>query len=67
MRTESGIKDTFQLHFLEQLFDSYKWKHGGEAKQAALNAQLNTLPTVTMSPVWQIKGKFHTVILSEIY
>lgn len=28
MRTESGIKDTFPLHFLAWLFDSYKSKRG---------------------------------------
>ncbi|KAJ7290654.1 hypothetical protein C8J57DRAFT_1213292 [Mycena rebaudengoi] len=38
MRTESGIKDTFQQVFLEKLFASYKGKRGRAAKQAALDA-----------------------------
>jgi len=28
MRTESGVKDTVQEHFLDKLFASYKGKHG---------------------------------------
>ncbi|KAK7027593.1 hypothetical protein R3P38DRAFT_2526141, partial [Favolaschia claudopus] len=56
MRTASGIKDTFQLVFIERLFDSYKGKRGKKAKQEALEAKLRTLPQNTTSPVWQIKG-----------
>ncbi|KAF8180489.1 hypothetical protein K438DRAFT_1908238 [Mycena galopus ATCC 62051] len=55
-RTESGLKDTYQLFFLEKLFDLYKGKRGREAKQAALDAQVATLPKITTSPVWGIKG-----------
>ncbi|KAJ7633334.1 hypothetical protein DFH06DRAFT_1004418 [Mycena polygramma] len=55
MCTASGIKDTFQMVFLEQLFDSYKGKRG-KAKQAALDAKLLTLPKNITSPVWRIKG-----------
>ncbi|KAJ6543258.1 hypothetical protein DFH09DRAFT_1249389 [Mycena vulgaris] len=55
-RTESGLKDTYQLFFLEKLFASYKGKRGREAKQAALNARLAELPKITTSPVWRIKG-----------
>ncbi|KAJ7710473.1 hypothetical protein B0H17DRAFT_914738 [Mycena rosella] len=55
-RTESGVKDTYQLFFLEKLFESYKGKRGRAAKQAALNARLAALPKITMSPVWRIKG-----------
>ncbi|KAJ7328003.1 hypothetical protein DFH08DRAFT_967771 [Mycena albidolilacea] len=38
MRTASGIKDTFQMVFLEKLFNSYKNKRGNAAWQAALDA-----------------------------
>ncbi|KAJ7498183.1 hypothetical protein B0H11DRAFT_2383263 [Mycena galericulata] len=56
MRTASGIKDTYQLVFLEKLFDSYKGKRGKEAKQAALDAQRRSLPENIYSPVWRIEG-----------
>ncbi|KAJ7923558.1 hypothetical protein B0H13DRAFT_1707124 [Mycena leptocephala] len=55
-RTESGVKDTYQLFFLEKLFESYKNKRGRAAKQAALNARVAELPKITTSPVWRIKG-----------
>ena len=35
-RTETGIKDTIQEHFLEKLFASYKGKSGTKQKQEAL-------------------------------
>ncbi|KAJ7844241.1 hypothetical protein B0H14DRAFT_2585305 [Mycena olivaceomarginata] len=49
-RTETGLKDTYQLFFLEKLFESYKNKKGRAAKQAALNARLAELPKITTSP-----------------
>jgi hypothetical protein len=55
-QTENGIKDKYQTHFIEQLFDSYKNKRGVAAKQAALDAKKAELPKVTISPVWRIKG-----------
>jgi hypothetical protein len=58
MRTSSGIKDTFQLVFLEKLFESYKGKRG-KARQEALDAKARSLPKVTTSPVWRIKGSQH--------
>ena len=64
MRTVSGLKDTFQLHFIDKLFASYKNKCGLDARQAALNAQIATLPTACTkleSPVWRIKG------ISDLY
>ncbi|KAJ6521633.1 hypothetical protein DFH09DRAFT_1251092 [Mycena vulgaris] len=69
-RTESGLKDTYQLFFLEKLFASYKGKRGREAKQAALNARLAELPKITTSPVWRIKGPpveiLHVILLGFI-
>lgn len=56
MRTNTGVKDTYQLHFLERLFDSYKSKRGTANKQAALDAEINELPSNITSPVWRIKG-----------
>lgn len=56
MRTASGVKDTFQLVFLEKLFESYKGKRGKKAKQAALDAKVQSLPKNTTSPVWRIQG-----------
>ncbi|KAL6306470.1 hypothetical protein BKA93DRAFT_840752 [Sparassis latifolia] len=56
MRTESGIKDTYQKFFLDKLFDSYKKKRGTKSKQDALDAALASLPDDIISPVWRIKG-----------
>ncbi|KAJ6503838.1 hypothetical protein C8R45DRAFT_894926 [Mycena sanguinolenta] len=56
LRTESGVKDTYQLFFIEKLFRSYKGKRGRSSKQAALDAALARLPQNTTSPVWRIKG-----------
>lgn len=56
MRTESGVKDTHQMFFLEKLFKSYKGRHGRESKQAALQKEIDALPDEITSPVWRIKG-----------
>lgn len=56
MRTESGIKDTHQLFFLEKLFSSYKGLRGRDKKQAALQKAINSLPQNITSPVLRIKG-----------
>ncbi|CAK5270513.1 unnamed protein product [Mycena citricolor] len=58
LRTETGIKDTFQQFFVEKLFDSYKNKRGHEARIAALEAQVRQMPMDmnAMSPVWRIRG-----------
>ncbi|KAL1708926.1 hypothetical protein EV121DRAFT_276854 [Schizophyllum commune] len=55
-RTETGIKDTYQLHFLQSLFSSYKSKSGQAEKLAALQAKVADLPSNTMSPVRRIHG-----------
>ncbi|KAI0638708.1 hypothetical protein C8Q77DRAFT_1183595 [Trametes polyzona] len=54
-RTQSGIKDTFQLAHLETLFKSYKNKRGYTAKQVALSAAIEDLPEHTTNPVWRIR------------
>jgi hypothetical protein len=56
MRTASGLKDTYQMFFLEKLFKSYKGKRGRESKQAALDKETESLPDNVTSPVWRIKG-----------
>lgn len=58
MRTETGMKDTYQLHFLDKIFSSYSKKRGTAAKQASLDAELEKLPMNTISPVWRIKGMY---------
>ncbi|TRM70314.1 hypothetical protein BD626DRAFT_448805 [Schizophyllum amplum] len=55
-RTATGIKDTYQLHFMESLFASYEHKRGKPAKLAALQKKATELPENTMSPVWRING-----------
>ncbi|KAK6997382.1 hypothetical protein R3P38DRAFT_3416225 [Favolaschia claudopus] len=56
LRTETGLKDTFQLVFIEKLFASYHKKRGAQTKQAALDAAVAALPKETTSPVWRIRG-----------
>jgi hypothetical protein len=57
-RTETGIKDTTQEHFLEKLFASYKGKSGTRKKQEALDAAVEHLPPNITSAVWRIEGTF---------
>lgn len=64
MRTESGLKDTHQLFFLEKLFGSYKGLRGRAKKQAALQEAIDALPDNITSPVWRIKGMKSAVIQS---
>ena len=58
MRTESGVKDTIQEYYLDKLFASYKGKQGAQAKQAALNSAVQSLPGDISSAVWSLKGIF---------
>ncbi len=64
MRTESGVKDTYQMFFLDKIFKSYKKKRGRESKQAALDREIETLPDIITSPVWRIKGANYCVRMS---
>jgi hypothetical protein len=50
MRTESGVKDTVQEHFLDKLFASYKGKQGTQAKQTALDSAVQSLPSNLQVP-----------------
>ncbi|KAJ7124727.1 hypothetical protein C8R43DRAFT_898835 [Mycena crocata] len=56
MRTETGLKDKFQMVFIDKLFNSYKGKRGAANKRAALEAKVAAMPVNTMSPVWRIRG-----------
>ncbi|KAI9069821.1 hypothetical protein FKP32DRAFT_1558980 [Trametes sanguinea] len=53
-RTNTGIKDTFQLAHLDKLFAAYKNKSGYTAKQAAIAAAIEELPDRTTNPVWRL-------------
>jgi hypothetical protein len=55
-RTEFGLKDNYQMFFLDLLASAYKGKRGAESKQKALDAKLSSLPKNPYSPVWRIKG-----------
>jgi hypothetical protein len=67
MRTESGLKDTHQMFFLEKLFKSYKMKRGQESKQQALNNEIDALPDTITSPVWRIKGALDICLVATTY
>ncbi|KAF9072180.1 hypothetical protein BDP27DRAFT_1217935 [Rhodocollybia butyracea] len=54
MRTDSGIKDTYQNFFIERLLNSYKRRRGISASTA--REAISDLPPDTMSPVWRIRG-----------
>jgi len=63
MRTKFGVKDAYQMFFLDKLFKSYKKKRGQESKQAALDREIESLPDNITSPVWRIKGKVYSCFL----
>ncbi|KAJ6562524.1 hypothetical protein B0H19DRAFT_1375582 [Mycena capillaripes] len=65
MCTASGIKDTFQMVFLDKLFDSYKNKRGSAARQAALDAQCQKLPKDITSPDTPVEI-LHIVLLGFV-
>ncbi|THH23057.1 hypothetical protein EUX98_g8121 [Antrodiella citrinella] len=55
-RTETGVKDTYQMVFLDKLFASYKHKRQHH-RQAALDEKVAEMDIKkTMSPVWRIRG-----------
>ncbi|KAF6747885.1 hypothetical protein DFP72DRAFT_821319 [Ephemerocybe angulata] len=60
-QTTTGIKDTFQQHFLNQLFDAPRAPPPGVPKQGALNAVVERLLGTKsvdemINPVWRLKG-----------
>ena len=56
-KTEQGIKDTFQEHFLDILSNSHKTKCTILEKRQALAACLTKMPENTTSPVLRLQGK----------
>ncbi|KAK7043938.1 hypothetical protein VNI00_008104 [Paramarasmius palmivorus] len=57
MQTESGLKDRYQMFFIDRLLNSYKSRRGtSTTKQNTLDAAIQTLPINTSSPVWRIRA-----------
>ncbi|KAJ3720842.1 hypothetical protein DFJ43DRAFT_1001105 [Lentinula guzmanii] len=57
LKTALGIKDTYQDHFTDLIFNLQKTLRGGEShKQEEVNKLLANLPKNICSPVWRIKG-----------
>ncbi|KAL0577207.1 hypothetical protein V5O48_004773 [Marasmius crinis-equi] len=55
-RTRTGLKDTFQMFFVNRLLNSYKGRRTLATKTTALEQAKSTLPAETSSPVWRIRG-----------
>ncbi|KAK1231629.1 hypothetical protein PQX77_005252 [Marasmius sp. AFHP31] len=55
-RTRTGLKDTYQMFFVDKLLKSYKSRRTDVTKTLALNRAVQDLPLETMSPVWRIRG-----------
>ncbi|KAK7016987.1 hypothetical protein VNI00_018785 [Paramarasmius palmivorus] len=56
LRTKTGVKDTYQMHFVNRLLNSYKGRRSLAVKTTLLNQARTTLPKETKSPVWRIRG-----------
>lgn len=58
IKTRTGVKDTFQDFFTDQLFAVSMKKRSGtkDQKMAAMNKIKRTFPSEITSPVWRIKG-----------
>ncbi len=56
MRTDTGVKDTYQLFFLDRIFSSYKKLKAKPRKEQALKSTIESLPETITSPVWRIRG-----------
>ncbi|KAL0567238.1 hypothetical protein V5O48_014753 [Marasmius crinis-equi] len=55
-RTRTGLKDTFQMFFVNRLLNSYKGRRTLATKTTALEQAKASLPAETSSPVWRIRG-----------
>lgn len=55
-RTNTGIKDTIQEHFLEQIFKAVNEASGKPDKVAAIRRTVSTFPENITSPVWRLAG-----------
>lgn len=57
LKTMSGLKDTFQDFFIGRLFDASRKKgRSKEQKQQDMSRLQEGFPTITLSPVWRIRG-----------
>lgn len=57
LRTSTGIKDTYQHHFLNLVLNAtYKHKGTIPEKQNLINAALSKIPENPIGPMWNIKG-----------
>jgi hypothetical protein len=62
--TARGVKDTFQAHFLDELFDSYKLKHTVHTREAALRDTVASLLRQRqahehmINPFLRVEGKY---------
>ncbi|KAK1216350.1 hypothetical protein PQX77_021020 [Marasmius sp. AFHP31] len=69
MQTATGIKDTYQMYFIDKLLNSYGCQRGNN-KKVAPNAAIETLPARTTSGVWRIKNTpveiLHVVLLGFV-
>ena len=65
MKTDTGLKDTFQDFFTDRIFAfTSKLRGSAKDKQAALDEMVKQLPQGakdTISPVWRIRGKYGRV------
>ncbi len=56
MCMDTGVKDTYQLFFLECIFSSYKKLKVKPRKEQALKSTIESLPDNITSPIWHIRG-----------
>jgi hypothetical protein len=59
MKTERGIKDMYQDHFIEKIFDFMKKLRGSqEARQKKIDDMVSKLPKdeKLTSPIWRIQN-----------
>ncbi|KAK0435422.1 hypothetical protein EV421DRAFT_1987087 [Armillaria borealis] len=55
-RTMTGLKDTYQLFFLDRIFTSYKKFKSKPRKEEVLKSTIRSFPENLTSPVWCIRG-----------
>ncbi|KAJ3859097.1 hypothetical protein EV359DRAFT_68458 [Lentinula novae-zelandiae] len=56
MRTESGVKDTYQAFFIDRLLKSHKRHRGVSTSTLNETVSVTDLPSETKSPIWRIQG-----------
>jgi len=63
LRTQTGLKDTFQDFFINRLFHASDGKGSADAKRKALEEAVRMIPPdpKNTSPVWRIKGLYLSI------